>query len=162
MSDTPIDSAEFRRVLGHYPTGVTLVTGVDAAGPVGMVVGSFGSVSLDPPLVMFMPTTTSTTWQRIEPTRRFCVNVLCDDQVEMCNAFFSKVDHVWDDVAWHPAPSGSPIIDSALAWVDCEVDSVLEAGDHVIVLGRVVALGADDTDRTPIVFFKGGYGRYAS
>jgi flavin reductase (DIM6/NTAB) family NADH-FMN oxidoreductase RutF len=161
MPDATIDSGEFRRVLGHYPTGVTLITSHDDDGPIGAVMGSFGSVSLDPPLVMFMPTRESTSWARIEATGSFCANVLRADQVDLCVSFFKKDPECWDRVGWRRSSLGSPVFDDALAWIDCTIENVVEAGDHLIVLGRVHHLDSTaDEHAAPLLFFRGGYGRF--
>ena len=155
-----IDGATFRNVLGQYPTGVTLVTAADDDGPFAMVIGSFGSVSLDPPLVQFMPTVDSNTWARIRPTGSYCVNVLGDDQLDLCNSFFVKDVDPFDAIDWTPGPTGSPVIDGCLAWIDCDIDAVHEAGDHHIVVGAVRALDVGTSDGGPLLFFRGGYGTY--
>ncbi len=153
-----IDPTRFRQVLGSYPTGVTIVTAVDDGEPVAMVIGSFGSVSLDPPLVMFLPGNTSSTWPRIESAGAFCVNVLADRHRELCDRFVRKDGGAWDDGSWTTAATGAPVLPDALAWVDCEIDRVVEAGDHWIVLGRVVELHGSE-DGSPLLFFRGGYPR---
>jgi flavin reductase (DIM6/NTAB) family NADH-FMN oxidoreductase RutF len=131
VTDRPHDPAHFRRVLGHYPTGVSIVTAVDDhGGPLGMVVGSFTSVSLDPPLVAFLAMDTSRTYAQIKPAGRFCVNVLAADQEPLCRAFASRDVDKFADVNWHAAPTGSPILDDAVAWVDCETEVIHSAGDH--------------------------------
>lgn len=162
------DSKQFRTVLGHFPTGVTIVTGTGQAGaPVGFTIGSFTSVSLDPPLVGFLPMLSSTTWADIAPAGRFCVNVLSRDQADLCWKFAKSDNDAtrFDGVAWTQAPTGSPILDRAVAWIDCEVEQVYEMGDHYFVLGRVVALEADadhDGDGPhPLLFFKGALGGFA-
>lgn len=161
MSDLPeIDPGDFRRVLGQYPTGVTLVTAVTDDGPCAMVIGSFGSVSLDPPLVQFMPTASSMSWQKIESSGHYCVNVLADDQLDLSNSFFNKEIDPWDAIEWTPGPSGSPIIAGCTAWIDCKIDQIIPAGDHLIVLGAVLGLDAGTTEAGPLLFLKGGYGRY--
>jgi 3-hydroxy-9,10-secoandrosta-1,3,5(10)-triene-9,17-dione monooxygenase reductase component len=160
------DGAEFRRVLGHFPTGVTIVSGMDGDKPMGFTIGSFTSVSLDPPMVGFLPMTTSDTWLAIAPSGRFCVNVLGVHQADLCWSFAkSGNEHRrFDDVAWRPSPTGSPIIDRAVAWIDCVVENVYDMGDHVFVLGRVVALDADaDHDGqppTPLLFCLGALGHF--
>ena len=167
MSDYPeIDSGEFRKVMGHYPTGVTLVTAHnepsdDGGGPAAMVIGSFGSVSLDPPLAMFMPTADSRSWQQIEASGNFCVNVLGQDQLDLCNSFFKKETDPWEGIDWTTGPSGSPIVPGCVAWIDCTIEQVVPAGDHLIVLGRVLALEPGGSDAGPLLFFKGGYGQFA-
>ncbi|MBH1992727.1 MAG: flavin reductase family protein [Sphingomonadaceae bacterium] len=159
--ETSFDSATFRRVLGHYPTGVCVVTAVEADGaPVGMVVGSFTSVSLDPPLVAFFPAKTSTSWPRIAAVGKFCVNVLASDQQPLCRKIAGPGSDKFDGVSHRVSANGSPILDDVVAWIDCAMDAVHEAGDHYIVLGRVLALEVDRPDR-PLLFFQGNYGEFA-
>ncbi|MEM9037326.1 MAG: flavin reductase family protein [Actinomycetota bacterium] len=161
MSDsTDFDGRRFRDVLGTFPTGVTVVTADDPdEGPSGMTIGSFTSVSLDPPLVAFLPATTASAWPAIESAGSFCVNVLAVDQVETCNTFASKGADKFAAVEWTPAPvTGSPVLTGSLSWIDCRIEAVHEAGDHVIVVGAVVAMEhARDTE--PLLFHGGRYGR---
>ena len=156
----PFDSATYRQVLGHFPTGVTVVTAAPEGEPVGLAVGSFSSVSLDPPLVAFFPDRSSSSWPRIEAAGVFCVNILGEDQEEICRRFAMKGDDKFKGLGWKPAGSGSPLIDDVIAWIDCDIDSVTEAGDHFCVTGRVRELGVGH-DRGPLLFFRGGYGRFA-
>ena len=153
----PFDSAEFRGVLGHYPTGVAVAAAVSDGNPVGLAIGSFGSVSLDPPLVMFCPGTSSNTWPAIERSGSFCVNVLAEDQADLSSLFAGRDHHKFADVAWSTRATGSPVIDGCLAWIDCTIETVHEAGDHWIVIGRVADLGVGRPDAGPLIFFKGGY-----
>jgi flavin reductase (DIM6/NTAB) family NADH-FMN oxidoreductase RutF len=161
----PIDSSLFRQVLGHFPTGVTVVTATRADGqPVGFTIGSFTSVSLDPPLVGFLPMTTSDRWQAIEATGSFCVNVLGHEQADLCWQFAkSSVADPFEGVAWHPSPiTGSPILDGAIAWIDCSIEQVVEAGDHQFVMGRVLELEnvAAELDPIPLLFYRGKVGKF--
>jgi flavin reductase (DIM6/NTAB) family NADH-FMN oxidoreductase RutF/DNA-binding IclR family transcriptional regulator len=155
------DPAWFRQVLGQYPTGVTVVTAMCADGqPAGMAVGSFTSVSLSPPLVAFFPDKSSSTWPKICPAGAFCVNVLGADQEDVCRLFATKGADRFAQFKWHLAESGVPILDGAVAWIDCAVELVQDAGDHYIVIGRVreLDLGAEEL---PLLFYRGGYGRFA-
>lgn len=162
MSTEPIEPQVFRSVMGHFPTGVTAVTAVDEGTPVGMTVGSFTSVSLEPPLVAFLPGRHSRTWARIRHAGNFCVNVLTCEQVDLCSAFATNQADKFGAISWHPGLSGSPVLDGALAWIDCAIDAVHPAGDHDIVVGRVLALEADlDALSGPLLFFRGGYGRFS-
>jgi 3-hydroxy-9,10-secoandrosta-1,3,5(10)-triene-9,17-dione monooxygenase reductase component len=171
ISGPAFDAKQFRSVLGHFPTGVTIVTGLERTDggdePAGFTIGSFTSVSLDPPMVGFLPQVDSDTWQMIAPARRFCVNILSRDQADLCWRFAKSGNERerFEGVAWYPGPTGAPIIERAVAWIDCEVDAVYEMGDHYFVLGRVVALEADanhDSDGPhPLIFFKGALGRFA-
>jgi flavin reductase (DIM6/NTAB) family NADH-FMN oxidoreductase RutF len=156
------DSAQFRKVLGHYPTGVTVVTGVGRSAPTGMTIGSFTSVSLDPPLVGFLPMKSSDTWADIQPSGAFCVNVLAEAQGELCWRFAKETDDRFADVGWAPAPSGSPILDGAIAWIDCRIEEEVDAGDHWFVLGRVLALDVMADDVAPLLFFRGKLGGFTA
>lgn len=150
----------FRQVLGTYPTGVCVITAIHPDDtPVGMAVGSFTSVSLDPPLVGFLPDHASTSWPKIRAAGRFCVNILSADQEPVCRAFAAKGPDKFVGLGWRPGPTGSPILDDAVAWIDCTLDAVHPAGDHDIVIGRVSELGLGNPS-LPLVFFEGGYGRF--
>jgi 3-hydroxy-9,10-secoandrosta-1,3,5(10)-triene-9,17-dione monooxygenase reductase component len=156
-----VDQAAFRQVLGHFATGVTVVTGADDAGPVGLSVNSFTSLSLDPPLVAFAVKRESTTWPRIRATGRFAVNILSEEQETVCRRFASAGGDRFDGIAWRPSPGGSPVLDGALAWIDATVEAEHNAGDHVMVIGRVSQLGVA-REGTPLLFYRGGYGRFES
>jgi flavin reductase (DIM6/NTAB) family NADH-FMN oxidoreductase RutF len=160
LIETQIDTDEFRRVLGHFPTGVTVVTACDGVGPVGMAIGSFTSVSLDPPLVAFFPAKDSGSWARIEQCGHFCVNVLADDQLEMCATMASRGDDKFADIVWERAGSGSPVLTEVIATIDCRIEDVHEGGDHWIVVGRVLALDTH-RDAAPLLFYKGSYGTFS-
>lgn len=154
------DSADFRRILGHYPTGVCAVTAMDEDRPVGMIVGSFTSVSLDPPLVAFFPDRKSSSWPRIEKAKRFCVNVLSEHQRDVCKALSSRAENKFEAIEYRLSNAGLPIIEHALAWIDCDLDAVHEAGDHYIVIGKVHSLAVEHT-HLPLLFFRGGYGQFS-
>lgn len=157
----PIDGATFRRVLGHYPTGVCVVTATGTDGkPAAMVVGSFTSVSLDPPLVAFFPDRGSTSWPHIERAGKFCVNVLGSHQQDYCRRFAAKGDDKFAGLDYRLSANGSPVLDEVVAWIDCTLDAVHEAGDHFIVVGRVRELDVVRPDE-PLLFFRGKYGQFA-
>ncbi|MFI1165831.1 flavin reductase family protein [Streptomyces sp. NPDC020801] len=157
----PVEPGEFRRVLGSFATGVTVVTAPAAEGedsPAGFACQSFGSLSLDPPLVAFMVGRTSSTWPRIARAGVFCVNVLGAGQGELCRAFAVSGADKFAGVAHEPAPaSGSPRLAGALAWIDCAIHAVHTGGDHLIVVGRVNALGTSGTDEPPLLFHRGRF-----
>lgn len=155
-----VDGARFRQVLGHFPTGVTVITAITDAGPVGLAVGSFFSVSLDPPLVAFCAGKSSTSYPKIAEAGHYCVNVLADEQEDICRVFASKGEDKFATIGWRPSPAtGAPVINDVLAWIDCDIHAVHEAGDHYIVIGRVHELEVGH-EGGPLVFFRGGYGRY--
>jgi len=126
-----------------------------------MSVGSFTSISLDPPLVGFFPDKASSSWPRIENTGRFCVNVLAHDQVDICRRFAAKGTDKFQDLAHGESPNGLPLLDHAVAWIDCSLHSVAEIGDHLLVVGEVEALERQP-DNFPLIFFQGGYHDLAS
>ena len=158
--DSAFDATRFRQVLGHFPTGVTVVTAATADGPVGLAVGSFTSVSLDPPLVAFCPGRHSTSWPKIRDAGAFCVNILAADQEDTCAVFAGKSEDKFAGLRWREATaSGAPILDGVVAWIDCRIDAVHEAGDHWIVVGEVLGLDVA-REAPPMVFCLGGYGRF--
>jgi 3-hydroxy-9,10-secoandrosta-1,3,5(10)-triene-9,17-dione monooxygenase reductase component len=153
---TPVTGSRgLRRVFGAFPTGVTVMT-VGGRSPHGMTANSFTSVSLDPPLVSFCAARTSSTWPRIQATGAFAVNVLGQDDEEVCRRFARRGADRFAGVRHRPGATGAPVLDGVAAHLDCELQAVLDAGDHVIVLGRVVHLDADEGVR-PLVFHGGGY-----
>lgn len=151
-----VDESVYRQVLGHFATGIAVITAVDQGEPVGMAANSFTSVSLDPPLVLFCAGTSSTTWPRIRAAGAYAVNVLAADQEHVSRAFAGKDGDRFDGVAWRVGTTGSPILGGALAFLDCTIETEHDAGDHVIVVGRVVGLGVE-RDGPPLLFFRGGY-----
>jgi 3-hydroxy-9,10-secoandrosta-1,3,5(10)-triene-9,17-dione monooxygenase reductase component len=162
MAAEPVDPLTFRKIMGSYPTGVCAITTRDAAGlPLGMIVGSFSSVSLDPMLVGFFAARSSSTWPKIEATGRFCVNVLADTQGDLCRAMASKSPDRFAEIAHGDTPGGAPLLDGAIAWIDCELHDVADAGDHVLVLGAVEALDIHHPG-TPLLFHGGTFGRMAA
>ena len=157
--DAGIDTARFRQVLGHFATGVTVVTTAEEGEPAGLSVNSFTSVSLEPPLVAFCVASASRTWPVIRATGSFCVNILAEDQEHLSRAFARRSPDKFRGVGWRPAESGSPILAGTLAWVDCSVEAEHSAGDHLIVVGRVLDMGVAH-EEGPLVFYRGGYGRF--
>ena len=158
---TAIDPAVFREVLGHYPTGVTIVTGVHPDGEqLAMVVGTFTSVSLEPPLVAFLPMRSSRSFVRLRECPSLCINVLTGDQEQVGRTIVKRWENKLDGLAWAPSPSGAPILAESLAWLDVRLTDVIEAGDHYIALCAVQDLGVLNPT-SPLLFFQGGYGRFA-
>ena len=145
-----------RRVMGHFATGVTIVTGSDEGEPVGFACQSFTSVSLEPPLVLFCPANTSTTWPRIRKSGTFSVNVLAEDQLDICKAFASSGGNKFEGQVWHETPWG-PSLDGVLATVHCDIEAVHPAGDHDVVIGRVRRL-VTHREVGPLLFFRGQFG----
>jgi flavin reductase (DIM6/NTAB) family NADH-FMN oxidoreductase RutF len=125
-----------------------------------MVVGSFASISLSPPLVAFASDRASKTWLRIVEAGRFCVNVLANDQLWLCHRFSGRSEDRFESIAYRKSSRGMPIIDGVVAWIDCVVHAIHTAGDHHIMLGQVESI---DTAREapPLLFLRGGFGQFA-
>lgn len=153
------EARRFRDVLGRFASGVTVVTTISNDEPVGMTCQSFSSVSLDPPLVLFLPAKSSRSWPLIQRSGKFCVNFLAADQAELSNTMASRGTDKFADVKWTPAAqTGSPMLEGALAQLDCTIHTVHEAGDHYVVIGRVVDLvAAEGGEQDPLLFFRGSY-----
>lgn len=147
----------FRDVLSQFASGVTVVTAMSGGEPVGMTCQSFSSVSLDPPLVMFIPAKTSRAWPLIQRSGKFLVNVLAADQAWLSNQMASRGSEKFAGVDWAPSEAtGSPLLRGTIAHLDCSIHAVHEAGDHYVVIGRVLALETGDAD-DPLLFFRGRY-----
>jgi flavin reductase (DIM6/NTAB) family NADH-FMN oxidoreductase RutF/DNA-binding IclR family transcriptional regulator len=159
---TGFDPGHFRQVLGQYPTGVVVVTAMSESGEaLGMTVGSFTSVSIDPPMVAFLPDKASSSWAALRASGgHFCVNVLGSDQEDVCRMVATRKRDKFDGIPWHPSPAGLPLIDGAVAYMDCLTEVVHDAGDHHIVLGRVLSLDIVNHASYPLLFFRGGYGSF--
>jgi len=153
---SPIGPDDFRHVLGHFCTGVTVITTMGPQSPAGFACQAFAALSLIPPLVLFCPSRTSSTWPVIEQSGHFCVNVLTDGQQELARRFGTSGGDKFAGVPWSASPGGSPVLEGALTWVECTVEAVHEAGDHYLVTGRVAELGATRAGR-PLLFYRGRY-----
>lgn len=150
----------FRDVLGRFASGVTVVTTLSDGEPIGMTCQSFTSVSLQPPLVLFCPARTSLAWPRIHQAGRFCVNFLADHQADVSTTMATRGIDKFAGVGWEPSPAtGSPLLHGVLGHVDCSIHAVHEAGDHYVVIGRVLDLAvAAPGDSHALTFFRGRYG----
>ncbi|MET4639988.1 flavin reductase family protein [Mycetocola sp. 2940] len=152
------DPRVFRDTLGHYASGITIISGIDEEGPVGFTCQSFYSVSTEPPLVSFSVMTNSTTYPRVRETGRFAVNVLAHDQHTVSNQFARKGTDKWAGIDWSPTQAGNPVISNTLMWLDCEIWAEHEAGDHYIVIGRVHQMSPPEWHTAdPLLYFKGQY-----
>ena len=151
-----VSADRFRHVLGHLPTGVTVITAQAGDGPAGMTANSVTSVSLDPPLLLVCPAKSSSTWPRIRAAGRFCVNVMAGHHEETIRRFARRDVDRFAGVPWGARAAG-PGLHEAVAWLDCELRDEHDAGDHTIAVAQVVAIDAVE-DATPLVFFRGRYG----
>lgn len=158
LEDPAVEPASFdaqalKKSFAQYPSGITVVTASTALGPVGFTCQAFHSVSLEPPLVSFMVMNTSSTYPSIRATGRFAVNILSDQQAGLAMQFAKSGDR-FADVAWERGRTGSPLLTGCLVSFDCELWAEHEAGDHMIVIGRVVELRTAVEDSDPLVYFQ--------
>ena len=157
-TDPVVDAAAFKGVMARFATGVTIVASLEGGEPVGFTCQSFVSLSIDPPYVSLAPSKASTSWPRIARAGAFCVNILAEGQEELGRRFAASGTDKFSGVPWVPATqTGSPRLQGSLAWVDCHLELVHDAGDHEIVIGRVVDLGT--ADGRPLVFYDRGFTR---
>jgi 3-hydroxy-9,10-secoandrosta-1,3,5(10)-triene-9,17-dione monooxygenase reductase component len=152
------DQARFREVLGHFATGITIVTATDEGEPVGFSCQSFAALSLDPPMVILAPAKSSTSWPRIARAGAFCVNILGEHQEAVCRAFAVSGGDKFDGVDWSPGVTGSPLIEGSLATVECTLGAIYEGGDHELVTGHVVDM--EIGKGSPLLFYRSGFGRF--
>ena len=155
MSKT-IDAMEFRKTLGAFVTGVTVVSTRQQDGtPRGFTANSFTSVSLDPALVLICIGKSAASYPVFSAAAHFSISILAEDQKQVSSLFASKAADKFEQVAWHPGLTGSPVIDGAAAWFDCETHQMIEAGDHIILIGRVVDFA--NTTTSPLGYGRGAY-----
>ena len=155
-----VDSAEFRRVLGRFATGVTVVTTCQGARRAGITVNAFASVSLEPPLVLVCIERRNYAHDLIEQAGVFAINVLTAEQADVSRCFASHSEAKlarFCDVTTHDEVTGAPVFDHCAGFVDCRLEAVYPGGDHSIFVGRVVALGGDDVP--PLLYYRGKYGQ---
>jgi 3-hydroxy-9,10-secoandrosta-1,3,5(10)-triene-9,17-dione monooxygenase reductase component len=152
-----VDPDHFRRVLSHFCSGVVAVTAVAGGRPVGLTCQSFSSLSLDPPLVMFGAARASRSWPDVRRVGRFAVNILGADQEEISRTFARTGVDKFAGLTWRPGATGAPLIDGALAHVECELVAVHDGGDHEIAVGRVLALAERAEETHPLLFFRSEY-----
>ncbi|WP_227875528.1 flavin reductase family protein [Paraburkholderia dokdonensis] len=163
LSSIAIEPLSFREALGHYASGITVITSHVDDEPIGFTCQSFYSVSMSPPLVSFSVMSSSASYPKIRQAGRFVVNILSDDQVTISDQFARRGTDKWHGVEWQESPLGNPIIAGSLHWLDCEIYAEHAAGDHLIVIGEVKALNLQDAAATqPLLYFKGQYRNIAA
>lgn len=154
------DEARFRETLGHFATGVIIVTGSEDGIPYGFTGQAFTSLSLDPPMVALAPSKISTSWPAIARSRSFCVNVLSEAQEALARDFAVSGGDKFAGVGWKTAANGAPLLDGVVAWVECAIVASHEAGDHLVVFGLVEEMGVNGG--RPLLFYRGGFGTFGS
>ncbi|MFG1497867.1 flavin reductase family protein [Saccharospirillum sp. HFRX-1] len=152
-----VEPLQFREALGHFASGITVITSQHEDEPVGFTCQSFYSVSMEPPLVSFSVMSRSLSYPKIRRAGRFAVNILSGDQQSISNQFAQRGNDKWRDVDWQRSPLGNPLIAGSLHWLDCEIHTEHAAGDHLIVLGEVKALNLNEPASEPLLYFKGQY-----
>jgi flavin reductase (DIM6/NTAB) family NADH-FMN oxidoreductase RutF len=154
-----MDIKELRRVMGHFATGVTVVTtkdGTDA--PFGLTVNAFASLSLDPPLVLVCVDKGAQCYSCFVESKIFAVNVLSDGQEEISRRFATRGVQKFDGIAWRRSESGLALLDGAIGNIECKVVHSYDGGDHTIYVGEVLRASTADDGR-PLIFFQGKYRR---
>ena len=160
MNQIKFDTREYRKTLGSFVTGVTVVTTIKNPGdPIGFTANSFASVSLDPPLVSFCLAKSSTSRDVFTGSKAFAINILAENQDDVSDLFSSPVDNRFAEVVWHAESTGSPIIKNTAAWLDCELYKIIDAGDHLIILGCTVAFS--NSTVSPLGYLRGNYIRFS-
>jgi flavin reductase (DIM6/NTAB) family NADH-FMN oxidoreductase RutF len=154
------DPVTMRNVLGHFCTGVAVITGHDGERPVGFACQSVTSVSLDPPYVSFCPARRSSSWPTIRATGRLCINILSDDQHWVCAQFAVSGRDKFAGVGWSRGSNGAPVLDGVLARIEADLAFEHGAGDHTIVIAHVTGVCASQ-GRRPLLFYRGAYGGFA-
>jgi len=152
----PIDKNELRRVMGHFATGVTVITALRKSGEMhGLTANAFTSVSLVPPLLLVCVDKNAESYPCFDETRVFTVNILAHDQEALSRKFAVSGGDKLQGVAYHTGANGAPILDGALAYVECKVVQEFDGGDHTIYLGEIEQ--AEAREGKPLMFFRGGY-----
>ena len=153
---TQIDPRALRDAFGAFMTGVTVVTAHDADGnPLGFTANSFTSVSLDPPLVLVCLANSSRNYAALSQAKGFAVNILAETQVDVSNTFARPVEDRFAAVDWRSGPHGSPVFDGVSAWFDCSMFNTVDAGDHLILIGKVEAF--ENTPHPGLGYARGAY-----
>lgn len=157
----PLDvTGDFRHIMSLAPTPVTIVTASTMDGPQGIVIGSFVSVSLEPPLIGLFLGKDTRMWQPMTDAAAYCVNILAEDQASLSKVFVTHGIDRFAEVEWEPAANGAPTISGAIAWIEAKPFSVTDAGDHDLVLLEVTAL-RQGRDSGPLVYQLGQYSSVA-
>jgi len=155
---TNFNALEFRSALGRYASGITVISGLDATGPIGFTCQSFYSVSIDPPLISFSVMKSSSSYPKIRATGKFAVNIMSEEQQWVANQFARSGNDKFANVPWKPTAQNNPVIQGSLGWLDCSIWAEHDAGDHMIVIGQVHEIHTERTGtQAPLVFFDAQY-----
>ncbi|WP_163167996.1 flavin reductase family protein [Arthrobacter sp. Alg241-R88] len=158
QSPQVVNPDTMRSVLGRFASGVTVVTGLVNDQPLGMTIQSFLSLSLEPPLVLISVARTSSTWPLLRLQGQFAVNILGETQAGVASSFGRRQGKTFDGVPWRPGPAtGSPVLKNAVAWIEAEIWQTYDGGDHEIAVARVLDLGTEDYESSPLLFYRSGF-----
>lgn len=164
VSAMSVDAADFRAAMGSFATGVSIMTAVVDGVPHGMTASAVSSVSLDPPLVLVCVARDALMAERVVDAGSFALSFLAEDQAEVSNGLAdptrTKGPEEFAGLAIRSERTGSPIVAGNVGWVDCRVWSLNDGGDHLVVIGEVLAVGSDRD--APLLYYRGGYGRFAT
>jgi 3-hydroxy-9,10-secoandrosta-1,3,5(10)-triene-9,17-dione monooxygenase reductase component len=149
----------FRRAMGSFPTGVAVVTAMEAGRPLGFTCQSVVSLSLDPRFVALAPAKSSTSWPRMKRAGHFCVNILAEHQDEIARRFSVSGGDKFSGLSWRAETTGAPVLVDVLAWVDCRLELVHDAGDHEFVIGTALSVGIAEEERLPLLYYRSRYAR---
>ncbi|MGG6309362.1 flavin reductase family protein [Paenibacillus macerans] len=154
-----MDPMVWRNTMGQFATGVTVITTLDHEGnPLGMTANAFTSLSLDPPMVLICVDRKSATLAELTATGKYCVNILAESQESVSRQFAKKGgSEKFSGAAYYTGKTGLPVLEGCLTSVECEVEGVLEGGDHLIMLGRGVKIHSNGSEAEPLVFYRGKY-----
>ena len=154
-----IDAEIYKQVMGSFPSGVTVITTLDDQGQlVGMTASAFSSLSIDPALVLFCPNYKADSYPHLIRSKRFAIHLLASDQQAEAYAFASKGKNKADGIAWSLSALGNPVLDNAIAIIECELWREYEGGDHAIMVGAVKNLLVPSAPQTPLVYCRGKMG----
>lgn len=148
---------DYKRVLGQFCSGVTVVSALDGQNPIGFTCQAFTALSIDPPMISLSPHKQSSTWPKIRKSESFVVNILASDQKAISASFGKSGTDKFAGVLWSPSSRGLPIITGSLAWLDCEITQEIDAGDHTLVVATVRELGVGEENGQPLLFHRGRY-----
>ncbi len=152
-----MNSEQYRQALGSFATGITVISAPGPGGtPIGITANSFNSVSIDPPLVLFSLKRCSFSLQSFLESETFAVNILREDQHDLCDRFAQAREDKWSNVGYDVWDTGCPILHDALAKFECRIRHTYEGGDHIIIVGEVVRFEYDPNGR-PLVYWRGKY-----
>ena len=160
ISTSQLDARALRHALGSFATGVTIVTAMSPTnGPIGFTANSFTSVSLAPPLILVCIAKSAAGYAIYNAASAYCVNILAQNQHDLAGTFAARGADKFSGVSWHQGATGAPILDGSVGHFDCAAHEMVEAGDHAILIGRVVGFNTSDTE--PLCYHRGKYAALA-